>query len=228
MTTTERPTDGYQELRDAFAHVVWIGGAPDSGKTSVARALATTYSLQVYHYDQLDRLEWPGHWARIDPVRHPAMHRSPVRDRDGMWVDTTPEDLVACWLQTTPERFQLTQEDLRELPSVPPLVAEGYGFTPDLVLPLLRSARQAIWLVPTAEFKRATYDRRGKGTFADTRDPVRARYNHFARDLLLGEHIRTRALELGLTVVEIDGTRSLQEIISLTEAHLAPFLGRAA
>lgn len=157
------------------------------------------------------------------------MHASEVTNRDWMWVDTTPEELVDRWRQTTPERFRLTLEDLEALPSNPPIVAEGYGFSPNLVLPLLTSARQAIWLVSNEEFKRATYERRGKGTsFADTRDPVRARRNHMGRDLLLAEHIQRRAIELGLAVVEIDGTRSLDEIITLVEAQFEPFFPSAS
>jgi hypothetical protein len=218
------PAETHGELADALAHVLWIGGATDSGKTSVARALATKYGLQAYHYDRYDREELPGHWARADPVRHPHLHATPVRDRDWMWVDTTPEQLVERWLRWTPERFLLTLEDLLALPSASPIVAEGYGFSPDLVLPLLASTRQAIWLVSTEEFKRATYERRGKGAFADTRDPPRARHNHIGRDLLLAEHLRRRAGQLGLTVVEVDGTRSLDEIVSLVEAHFEPFL----
>jgi hypothetical protein len=138
-------------------------------------------------------------------------------------VDTTPEDLVDRWHKTNPERFQLVLEDLLALPPSPPIVAEGYGFTPDLVLPLLTSARQAVWLVSSEDFKRATYERRGKGAFTDTRDPSRARRNHLGRDLLLAEHIRGRAKEVELTVMEVDGTRSLEEVISVVEAHFEPF-----
>jgi hypothetical protein len=37
-------------------------------------------------------------------------------------------------------------------------------------------------------------------------------------------HIGTQAEELGLTLVEIDQTRSLEKRISLVEAHFEPFL----
>src|SRR5205085_2297380 len=141
---------------------LWIGGATDSGKTSVARALAQQYGLQAYHLDRYDREEPPGHWSRTDPVRHPHMHAAPTKDRDWMWVHTTPEELVERWFRWAPERFQLVLEDLLALPPAPPIVAEGYGFTPDLVRPLLSSIRQAIWLVSTEEFKRVSYARRGK------------------------------------------------------------------
>lgn len=223
------PTVSQGDSKAAYAHVLWIGGATDSGKTSVARALAAKHRLQAYHYDLYDREELPGHWARADPTRHPHMHAFPIGDRNWMWVDTTPEELVERWIQTTPERFQLTLEDLQLLPSEPPIVAEGYGFSPELVFPLLSSMRQAVWLVSNEEFKRTTYERRGKNeAFGDTRDPSRARHNHMGRDLLLAEHIRRRAEDLGLTVVEIDDTRPLDEILSVVEEHFAPILRGAS
>lgn len=212
------------DLKTALAHVLWIGGATDSGKTSVAGALAERHGLQAYHYDLYDREVYPGHWARTDPERQPHMHATPTTDRDRMWVDTKPEELVQRWLDTTPERFELTIEDLLALPATPGIVAEGYGFSPDLVLPLLTSPRQAIWLVSNEAFKRATYERRGKGQFAGTRDPARARYNHIERDLMLAEYIRGRAEDLGLTVVEIDGSCSLDAVVALVEAHFSPRL----
>lgn len=214
------PTD----VRAALAHVLWIGGATDSGKTSVARALAERHGLQAYHYDLADRVLPPGHWGRIDPVRHPYMHASRIDDPDWMWVDTTPEELMERWRQTTPERFDLTIEDLLALPASPPIVAEGYGFTPDLVSPLLTSPHQAIWLISSEAFKRATYARRDKGVFAATRDPERARFNHLERDLLIARYLREHAEHLGLRVIEVDGSQSLDEVVALAEAHFAPFL----
>ena len=50
----------------------------------------------------------------------------------------------------------------------------------------------------------------------------RARRNHIRRDLLLAEHIRGSAEEIGLASVAIDGARSLDGIVSLVEAHAAP------
>jgi hypothetical protein len=210
-------------VKAELAQVLWIGGSTDAGKTSVAQALAARHGWQAYHYDRFDRFEPPGHWARIDPRRHPHLHAERGRSRDQWWVETTPEAMVETWLRTTPERFALTLEDLRALPPAPPIVAEGYGFLPDLVLPWLSSPHQAIWLVSTETFKRASYDRRGKGRFADTSDPARARHNHLGRDLLLAAHVRERARALGLRVEEIDGTRPLDEIVALVGAHFAKY-----
>ena len=216
------------DFRAAFAHVLWIGGATDSGKASVARALAEKHGLQAYHYDLYERVELPGHWTRTDPVHYPHMHASGVRDRDWMWVDTTPQDLVERWFRTTTGRFLLTLEDLLVLPSGPPIVAEGYGFSPELVLPVLSSVRQAVWWSRTRSSSGPPMSAGARTRPLATRAILRgARNNHMARDLLLVEHTRRRAEELGLTVVEIDGTQPLDKIISMVEAHFEPFLSRA-
>src|SRR5688500_3759889 len=129
-------------LRAALAHVLWIGGATDAGKSSVAQALAARHGLQEYHYDRYDRREPGGHWARADPMRHPHMHQSIGRSPEESWVHTTPEEMLAGWLRVAPERFSLTLEDLQALPPTPPIIAEGYGFLPELVAPLLSSPHQ--------------------------------------------------------------------------------------
>ena len=213
-------------LKAALEHVLWIGGATDSGKTSVARAIARKYAMHMYHLDEYDREEPPGHWSRIDPTRHPHMHAAPTANRDWMWVHTNPQDLVRRWLNWAPERFQLVIEDLLALVGTSQVVAEGYGFTPDLVFPLLSSARQAIWLISTDEFKRVTYKRRGKGTFFDTSDPERARVNHIGRDLMLARYMRNRAEQLGLRVIEVDGSLSLDDVTAAVDSHFAPLLQR--
>lgn len=210
------------EMKDALAHVVWIGGATDSGKTSVARALAERHGWRSYHYDQFDRLEHPGHWARVDPQRHPWMHGYDV-EPEAQWVNTTPERLVKGWLGTTPERFEMTLEDLLAMPDDRTIVAEGYGFLPELVSPLLSSPQQAIWLISTEAFKRASYARRSKGSWAGLSDPEHARRNHIERDLMIAKQLRERAEALGLTMIEIDGSRSLDEVIELVDAHLRDY-----
>src|SRR6266542_822891 len=215
---------GTGDLKDALRHVLWIGGATDSGKTSVTQALVGKYGLQAYHYDRYDREEPPGHWARADPVRHPHMVATPTRDRDWMFVHTTAEELVERWIGTTPERFELTLEDLLALPPLPPIVADGFGFMPELVQPLLSSPRQAIWLVSTEEFKRESYARRQKDAGRGTTDPERARYNHFHRDVLLAERFRRSAEERDLRVMIVDGTQSLEEVMAVVEAHFGELL----
>ena len=48
--------------------------------------------------------------------------------------------------------------------------------------------------------------------------------NGRSAQLLIARHHRRRAEDLGVSVVEIDGSRSLDEIISLVDAQFAPML----
>ena len=152
------------------------------------------------------------------------MSLAPIYDPDRMWVDTTGEELVHDWLLSTPERFSLVIEDLLSLPAGRPVIAEGYGFLPELVAPLLTDLHQAIWLISTPQFKEASYARRGKGRFAYTRDPSRARANHIDRDLRLADHICNQALALQVATLDIDGHLSLADVCADVQQHFAPHL----
>ncbi len=172
------------DIRKALLHVLWIGGPPDCGKTTVADLLAEQYGLQVYHMDrhELD------HIRRADPTLHPATyalrpHLDDPEDRallDETWVLHSPEEMAVSAMASWTDRMPLIVEDLLALPADRAIVAEGPGFFPEVVLPLLADVRQAIWMVPTEAFKRASYARRRKGEWrrALVSDPERSTRNH--------------------------------------------------
>ncbi len=214
----KQPID--QELRQTLAHILWIGGATDAGKTTVSRIIAGRHGFQVYNYDrhdlpQIERL------AQTD-ARYRAFLAASL---DENWVDPEPEALLGRSLQAFRDRFPLVVEDLRALPREALVLAEGFGLTPELVAPVLSSRRQAIWLVPTEAFKWVSMQRRSKPSFrAETSNPERATINLFRRDMLLGEYIKTHAQSRGLTAYEVDGSRSAEEMAALIEEHFEPFL----
>jgi len=128
--------------------VLFIGGATGSGKTSIARALAFRWDLQLYNvdhrtYDHVERLG--GHtpdWSR------------------------TPAQLVDDFVAHAHARWPLVLEDLTALPSSPAAIAEGPFLLPELV----PSEAQAIFLVPTKERVRATRTERGSPPALAERD----------------------------------------------------------
>jgi hypothetical protein len=104
------------------------------------------------------------------------------------------------------------------------VIAEGFGLLPELVHPLLSSNYQAVWLVPTETFKLASMARRGKPSFAKlTSDPERAKANMFRRDMMLAAFYRNQVLVFGFTLFEIDGTRSMEEMTDLIDAHFGQY-----
>jgi hypothetical protein len=205
---------------ERLGHVLWIGGGTGAGKTSIAGVLAERHGLQLYSYDWHDARD---HSERIDPVRHPAMHAFRAMSMDERWVLRTPEVMARETIESSRERMELVIEDLLARPSSIAIVAEGFGFYPELIAPLLVGDRQAIWLVPTAEFRARALRERG-WSLEGTRDAEGARANKLARDGLLTDHVRRSADSLGLRVIDVDGTRSLAEVTAVVADHFAPML----
>ena len=217
-----------------LGHVLWIGGPPDGGKTSIADALAVRYGLQVYHFDRQE----PVHIARADPARQPALTRlrtlletlDECAFAEALWLAQEPDEMAAWTIASWTERFAMARDDLLAMPESPGIVAEGPGFFPECVAPLLDDPRKAIWLVPDEDFKRASVARRGKpGARRHTSDPERASRNLTARDLLLGRHVVAQAQARGLTVLPVDAhpRHDLAAMTALVEARFRPWLGRS-
>jgi len=214
-------------LPDALSHVLWLGGAPRVGKSTLARLLAGRYDLKIYNLDWHQVRE---HQGRLDPARHPvsvAWREASTHDR---WVTPTAADLVERGIATWTEGFELVVEDLAALPRSRVVVADGPGALPWCVAPVVRSPRQALFLVPMPELRDAVLARRLRDVpedswmGADTGDPVRARRNLRDRDVLLGERIVAACAELGLRCEVWDGSLDLDDSLALLEEHFRPHL----
>ena len=207
------------ELRQSLSHVFWIGGPSDSGKTTVTNILIRRRRWQWYPCD----LHEHNHLvARADPVLHPAIYQSLGRSLDESWLHPTPQQLFEHILATNDERFPMICEDLCLMPRKPPVLAEGPRLFPKLVAPILTSLNQAIWLIPTADFARASQERRDKpgGRFQSS-DPERLRENFLGRERLLAEYIAAEVARFGLPFIEVDGQRTAEQVAEEVEAHFA-------
>lgn len=204
-----------------MASHLWIGGATDAGKTTVARRLALVHTVALFECDRRDAAEH----ERIAQAS-PAYRAFLDMDLEARWVATTPERLLANTLASFVERFPLILESLRRLERRGrPVLAEGWDLTPDLVAPHLDDPRRAIWLIPTAAFKRRSWAARDKPSFRrQVSDPARAIRNAFTRDLLLGEEIARQAAAHGFDVMTIDGSQDEAAVFAALEARFAPFL----
>lgn len=211
------------DLQQRLSHVLWLGGSPDSGKTTIADEIGARHRLTVYHFDRQEL----AHFAHADPVRHPALYAAhPDRmTTEERWLGSTPETMARETIASWTERFAMALDDLLALPSDVPIIAEGPGLFPECVAPLLSEPGRALWLVPTPDFKRSSAIRRDKpGSRWETSDPARAQRNLIERDLLMGEHIRHNAERRGLTVFLIDGHLDLDGMIDRVESYFAGWL----
>ena len=210
-------------MRDRLSNVRWIGGPPDAGKSTVTRLLAERFEVPIYRHDGREL----AHFRKATPETHPytaaTWHLINEQGEDAFiqsWVDTEPEALARDARANWSERVDFYCEDLLEIDNTGPVVAEGPGFFPDVISPLLTTAEQAIWLIPSESFKRQAHEARGKSNRGRrTSDPDRFREHHIARDLILADQYRREVDAAGLPWIEIDGTEDAEAIARRVAAH---------
>jgi hypothetical protein len=146
---------------------------------------------------------------------------------DERWLAAPPRELAEWSLELNAGRFRMILEDLAALPEEPGIVVEGTPLLPWLVAPLVASPRNAVWLVPTAEFVRARLlERRPLAGFLESSDPERAAEARVARELLFTDAIAESIHDLGLPVVHVDGSGGLDATVTAVEEELAYALAR--
>jgi hypothetical protein len=209
--------------KEKLSHVLWLGGAPVAGKTSISDLLAEKHKLQAYHFDGTSS----EHTARVNKDLHPALAAFIAMTMDERWLRRPPDVMATSMIENWTERFSMVIDDLLAMPTQPRIVAEGNAFSPECVAPLLTTARQAVWLVPTPAFIARSHrgGRLRRTAFVNkTSSPDRALSRLIRRNELLAAHIKAKASALGLTVIEVDEQTPLAETYALAERHfgLAP------
>lgn len=212
---------GYQS--EEHSSILWIGGAPDSGKSTNASLLARRLGFGVYHYDELDL----GHHKRLalEEEHYKGFLESSLEER---WLIPTPQELLDRSLRSFRDRLPLVLEDLSNLQAERVIIAEGFGFLPLLLEPILSGPNQAIWLIPTREFKLQSMQRRGKPSFQDAFQSEaaakQATRNLIERDRMLAELIRGQADELEYRVLDIGQASTPEGVANEVERHFDRYL----
>jgi hypothetical protein len=196
---------------ERLGHIRWIGGGSGAGKSTIARLLAEEYGLHLYHCDDTQS----AHTARSNAVDHPMLHAFLALTMDERWVKRTPEEMFHSFHGFHGEGFHLILEDLLALPAEMPVLVEGYKLLPRLVFPLLSRVDQAVWLIPTPEWRRTAFSQRGSvwSIAGRTSDPERALANLLARDALYTQEVARQAVALQLPTIEVNGSATVEESV---------------
>jgi hypothetical protein len=209
-TKMTQPSLDLERYPERLRHVRWIGGGSGAGKSTIAGLLAAEYGLRLYHCDDTQS----AHTARSNPASDPLLHAFMKMSMDERWMKRTPEEMFQTFHGFHGEGFRFILEDLLDLPNDRPILVEGYKLLPRLVFPLLSQVNQAAWLIPTPEWRRAAFAKRGSlGSIAGrTSDPEKALANLLARDALYTEEVARQAKALQLTTIKIDGSLTVAEV----------------
>lgn len=191
-------------------NVYWLGGGSAAGKSTIASRLAVRHRLHLYSTDDA----MADHAARSAPESAPLLHRFLAMDMDERWVHRSPETMHDTFHWFRGESFERIVEDVASLATTAPVIAEGFRLLPHLVEPLLTAPRRAVWLLPTPDFRRAVFERRGPawGFLAKTSDPAKALHNLLERDRLFTDRLRDETKRLALTAIEVDGTLTADDL----------------
>jgi hypothetical protein len=196
-----------------FGEVFWLGGGSGGGKSTVARRLG----LPVYDTDAV----MGDHARRAGAADAPMLDAFLRMDHDERWLTRSPRVMLETFHWFRGEAFDLIVDDLRARPPGP-VVAEGFRLLPRLVAPLLPGPGHAVWLLPTAQFRRRAFDSRGSTWLiaGQTSDPPRALANLLERDAAFTQRVRAEATALGLPVIDVDVTMTTADLTGRVRAAL--------
>ena len=134
---------------------------------------------------------------------------------DERWVNRPPRTMLETFHWFRGEGFDMIVDDLLRLPREPGVVVEGFRLLPRLVKPLLSAPGRAVWLLPSPDFRRAVFERRGgaaSGFLARTTDPERALRNLLERDRMFTDFIREETARLELPAIEVGATMTEDDL----------------
>jgi hypothetical protein len=199
-------------------HIRWIGGGSGAGKSTVARRLSEKHGFRLYHCDDAQS----AHTARSNAVDHPMLHDFLAMTMDERWVKRTPQEMFHTFHGFHGEGFGLILEDLLDLPTDVPILVEGYQLLPGLIAPLLNRPDQAVWLIPTPEWRYTALCRRESvwSIAGRTSDPETALANLLARDALYTEKVARQAAALQLTIIKVSGSTSVDGLATRVAQYL--------
>ncbi|MBC9718723.1 hypothetical protein H9Y04_39975 [Streptomyces sp. TRM66268-LWL] len=207
MTFASSDAEPRQGLADRLAHVRWIAGGTAGGKSTLTRLLAERHNVEVYDGDRAEHA-----WLeRSTPQRHP--HFTALRDLPpgAMWRERTGQQVFESMPGLHGETVGFLVEDLLGFSGDRIVLVDYFGVLPEHIAPLLRWTHQAVFLLPTAEFRenalatRYTDRSRARGNWGNE-DPAATFAKRLVRDAHWDREVRRQAELHDLPTITIDGS----------------------
>lgn len=201
-------------MKNGLSRILWIGGSPCAGKSSITDLLAGRLNVGAYHLDE----HYNEHLARATEQGTPRMARARSITWNELWSRSV-SNLLASEFEFYDEEFGMIVDDVRQIQEDRAIIAEGTGMLPKLVAPLLEDCSQAVWLVPTARFQLEYYGQRDwVDDVLNQCDDPKAAFDHWmGREIAFAKRIADEVNQLGLTLIVVDGTESMESVARKVE-----------
>lgn len=203
-----------------LGHVRWIAGGTGAGKSTLTDLLARRFGALAYRGDRAEH-DWA---ARCTPREHPRL--AALASAPGeFWAGRRPEEVLAAMPSLYGETTGFLVEDLLALPGDRTVLADWFGILPGHLAPLLTGPHQAVFLLPTPEFRRGVLTARyadpdrARATWG-SHDPGEMLAKRLARDELWDREISGQAAAHGLRTIRVDGAVPVEELADEVAAHL--------
>lgn len=182
--------------------------------------LARRYGVSVYDGDAAGR----SYLSRCTPTAQPRLLALAAMSVHQRWLDRSPKEIFEAMPSLHGETFGFVVDDVLASDPASSLLVDDFRTLPRAVVPLLSWPRQALFLVPTPEFRRAALSAR----YAD---PARARADwgeldpttvleaRLARDALWDFEIVHQVRELDLPLLVVGGDRSVDDLVARFRFH---------
>jgi hypothetical protein len=189
-------------------HVLWIGGPPGAGKTTIATMLARRHGLRSY---SADTRTWV-HRDRAIAAGNEAALRWEALTQAQRWEHSTPRQMLDMSLHH--ERGSMVVDDVRALPRSPLVIAEGSTVPAAAITSGDADRARSLWLVPTAEHQAAVL-----ATNSTAAGPA-------ALYALLRDIIESEVRDNDAPMLVVDGSLGVAQMVDAVERRFHSVLAR--
>jgi 2-phosphoglycerate kinase len=202
----------------AESEVILMGGAPFSGKTTLAKQLAAQQAYGLIAIDDVGTAVR----AVTTPRSHPALHPMAGWDYRAYYIAHTPATLIhhsrqehnALW----PAIAAVIYAHLRW---AGPVILEGWQLDPDLVTSLTHPQLRACWLLVDDAVLEARL-RADTDYYQDASDVERLIHHYLARSRWANDRIRRAAVHAASMVIQVGPEETVEPLVTRCMQRLWP------
>lgn len=191
-------------------NIYWIGGAPCSGKSTVADMLVKEYGFKYYKVDNhLDR------YLDIGAKKgNKVLKAMKERDREATWLGNDIDVMVEEEFVYYKYALKIIEGDLKRQFGNKKVVVEGAAIIPEYAKTKEIAEDRYVCIVPTRSFQSKEFAERGYVTrlLGGTSDPDKALENWLERDARFAQIVRDEAIENEQNLIIVDGQQSAEEV----------------